>query len=71
MIRIQKNDTSMVLPKGQLISKTKCQAEDSPKKQTNEFFFTSMRRVFVSFLGESSATKKRFEIIWPLAHKNT
>ena len=26
-----------------------------------------MRRVFVHFLEESSARKKRFEIIWPLA----
>ena len=34
-------------PKGQLISKTNCKAEDSPKKRTNEFIFTSMRRVFV------------------------
>ena len=49
--------------KGQLISKTNCQAEDSPKKQTNEFVFTSMRRVFVRFLEESLAKKKRFEII--------
>ena len=52
--------------KGQLISKTNCQAEDSSKKQTNGFVITSMRRVFVCFLGESSARKKRFEIIWPL-----
>ena len=36
-------------------------------KRTNEFVFTSMRRVFVRFLGESSARKKRFEIYWPLA----
>ena len=49
--------------KGQLISKTNCQTLDSPKKRTNEFVFTSMRRVFVRFLGESSARKKRFEII--------
>ena len=35
--------------KGQLISKANCQAEDSSKKQTNEFVFTSMRRVFVRF----------------------
>ena len=46
--------------KGQLISKANCQAEDSPKKRTNEFVFTSMRRVFVRFLGESSAGKKTF-----------
>ena len=36
--------------KGQLISKRNSQAED-------EFVFTSMRRVFVRFLGESSALK--------------
>ena len=46
--------------KGQLISKRNSQAEDSPKKRTNEFVFTSMRRVFVRFLGESSARKKSF-----------
>ena len=51
------------ITKGQLISKANCQAEDSPKKRTKEFFFTSMRRVFVRFLEESSARKKRFEII--------
>ena len=39
--------------KGQLISKTNRQTMDSPKKRTNEFVFTSMRRVFVRFLGES------------------
>ena len=42
--------------KGQLISKANCQGKDSSKKRTNEFVFTSMRR-------ESSARKKRFEII--------
>ena len=41
--------------KSHLISKTNCQAEDSPKKGTNEFVFTTVRRVFVRFLGESSA----------------
>ena len=51
------------LNKGQLISKRNSEAEDSPKKQTNEFVFTSMRRVFVCFLGESSDRKKLFEII--------
>ena len=44
--------------KGQLISKANCQAEDSSKKWTNEFVFTSMRRVFVRILEESSARKK-------------
>ena len=48
--------------KGQLISKTNCQGMDSSKKRTNEFVFTSMRHVFVCFLEESSARKKRFEI---------
>ena len=46
----------MYVSKGQLISKANCQAEDSPKK-TNDFFFTSMRRVFVRFLEESLAKK--------------
>ena len=48
------------LTKGQLISKRNSQAEDSPKTRTNEFVFTSMRRVFVCFLGKSSARKKSF-----------
>ena len=39
--------------KVQLISKTNCQAMDSSKKRTNEFVFTSMRRVFVRFFEES------------------
>ena len=50
-----------VSTKGQLISKENCQVEDSPKKRTNEFVFTSMRRVFVRFLGESLARKKTFQ----------
>ena len=41
--------------KGQLISKADNQAEDSPKKRTNKFVFTTLQRVFVRFLGESSA----------------
>ena len=49
---------NLKFPKGQLISKTNCQTKDSPKKGTNEFIFTSMRCVFVHFLGESSARKK-------------
>ena len=52
-----------IITKGQLISKANCQVEDSSKKRTNEFVFTSMRRVFVRFLEESSAKKKHFEII--------
>ena len=53
----------MQLDKGQLITKANCQAEDSSKKQTNEFIFTSMRCVFIRFLEESSARKKHFGII--------
>ena len=49
-----------VIGKGQLISKANCQAEDSSKKGTNEFIFTSVRCVFVRFLEESSARKKTF-----------
>ena len=49
--------------KGQIISKANCQAMDSSKKRMNEFVFTSMRRVFVRFLEESSARTIRFEII--------
>ena len=44
--------------KGQIISKRFSLAEDSSKKRTKEFVFTSMQRVFVWFLEESSARKK-------------
>ena len=54
---------SLTVNIGQLISKANCQAEDSSKKRRNEFVITSMRRVFVRFLEETSARKKRFEII--------
>ena len=54
------NCSNLVSIKGQLISKANCQAEDSSKKRTNEFVFTSMRRVFVRFLEESSARQKTF-----------
>ena len=47
-------------PKGQLISKANCQAVDSSKKRTNEFVFTTMRRVFIHFLEEIEDTKKAF-----------
>ena len=46
--------------KGKLMSKANRQAKDSSKKRTNEFIFTSMQRVFVRFLEESSARKKMF-----------
>ena len=48
--------------KGQLISKTHCQVEDSPKKRTKGGGGSGGGRVFIRFLGESSARKKRFEI---------
>ena len=53
----------MLKPKGQLISKSNCQATNSSKKRTNEFVFTTMRCVFICFLEEIEDTKKRFEII--------
>ena len=55
-----KSKISDFLNKGKLISKANCQAEDSSKKRTNEFVFTSMRRVFVRFLEEIEDTKKAF-----------
>ena len=57
-----KKDLSFLFIKGQLISKANCQAKDSTKKRTKEFVFTSIRRVFVRFLGEIEDTKKHFEI---------
>ena len=48
------------LVKGQLISKTNCQVVNSSKKRTNEFVFTTMRRVFVRFLEEIEVNKKTF-----------
>ena len=48
--------------KGRLISKENSQAVNSSKKQTNEFVFTTIRRVFVRFLEEIVDTKKPFEI---------
>ena len=49
--RFKKELFPRTFPKGQLISKADCQAEDFPKKRTKEFVFTSMRRVFVRFFG--------------------
>ena len=45
---------------GQLILKANCQAVNSSKKETNEFVFTTMRRVFVCFLEEIEDTPKPF-----------
>ena len=57
---------SSILPKmslhakDQLISKKNCQAVNSSKKRTNEFIFTTMRRVFACFLEEIEDTKETF-----------
>ena len=51
---------SQIMAKGQLISKTNCQAEDFSKKRTNEFVFTTMQRFFVCFLEEIEDIKKPF-----------
>ena len=50
----------MLVSKGQLISKANYQAVNSSKKQTNEFVFTTMRLVFIRFLGEIEGNKKTF-----------
>ena len=46
--------------KGQLISKANGQAMNSSKNRTNEFVFTTMRRVLVRFLEEIEDTEKTF-----------
>ena len=48
------------LHKGQLISKANCQVVNSSKKRTNEFVFTTMRRVFVRFWKKLKTHKKSF-----------
>ena len=57
---IDKESQDCVSHKGQLISKANCQALNSSKKRTNEFVFTTMRRVFVRFLEEIEDSKKAF-----------
>ena len=57
---MKKYPTCFDATKGQLISKANCQAVISSKKRTNEFVFTTMRRVFVRFLEEIEDTKKTF-----------
>ena len=59
---VQGKNVQVVVAKGQLISKANCQAVNSSKKRTNEFIFTTMRRVFVRFLEEIEDTKRRFKI---------
>ena len=46
--------------KGQLISKWFLGSSISPQKRTNEFVFTTMRRVFIRFLEEIDDPKKPF-----------
>ena len=48
--------TKIAKVKGQLILKENCQAVNSSKKRTNEFIFTTMRRVFVRFFEEIENT---------------
>ena len=52
--------------KGQVISKGLLVSSNSPKKQTNEFLFTTTTKSFIRFLGEFEDTKNPFEITWPL-----
>ena len=50
--------------KGQLISKTNCQADDSSKKRTNEFVFTKgqiISKAFFVFLTSPKKTNKRMK----------
>ena len=54
------NENLPTVSKGQLISKANCQALNSSKKWTNEFIFTTVRRVFVCFLEEIEDKKKTF-----------
>ena len=55
---IQLSLALQILP--QLILKENCQAVNSSKKQTIEFVFTSMQRVFVRFLEEIEDSKEAF-----------
>ena len=49
-----------VILKGQIISKGLLVSSNSPKKQTNEFVFTTTTNLFVCFLGEFEDIKKSF-----------
>ena len=63
VIAVKKLAVKMIIceiSKGQLISKGNCQAVNSSKKRTNEFVFTTIRRVFVRFLEEIEDTQKTF-----------
>ena len=65
--RSLQSKTNTYLDKGQLISKANCKAVNSSKKRTNEFVFTTMRRVFVLFRKKLKTPKGHFEIIGPLS----
>ena len=58
--------STMKNTEGHLISKGNCQAEDSSKKRTNGFVFTSMRRVFVRFFGRILGQKKNVSRLYDL-----
>ena len=49
---LTKNDRA---PKGQLILKANCQAEDSPKKRTKTRLILEKTNSFIRFLGEFTA----------------
>ena len=49
------------LSKGQIILKANCLGMNTSKKRTNEFVFTTKRRIFVRFLEEMEDTKKTFQ----------
>ena len=62
------------MTKGQIKPKADWRAADSPKKQTNEFVFVAFllftakkkkerKKLFVCFLGESTASKSAFGFI--------
>ena len=50
----------LLCTKGQIISKGLLVSSNSPKKQTNEFVFTTTTNSFVRFLGKFEDTKKSF-----------
>jgi hypothetical protein len=50
--------------KGQLISKVNCQVMNSSKKRTNEFVFTTMRRVFEEIEDTQKNLSKLLDLLW-------
>ena len=55
--------TFKYIAKGQIISKVLLVSSNSPKKQMNEFVFTTTKNLFVRFLENSRIPKSTFEII--------